>query len=89
MLWHTVLVLAGIESIFFIVADMGLCFGFLLKTVLITQGSFSTAEQCLHRVKTFSAPHTTPPASRLGDTRSWEGTQLGLPQMAKGIFQTV
>ena len=33
-----VLVLAGIELIFFLVAGMGLCFGFVLRTVLITQG---------------------------------------------------
>ena len=33
-------VLAGIESIFFIVASMGLCFVFVLKTVLITQRCF-------------------------------------------------
>ena len=31
-----VLVLAGIELIFFTVASMGLCFGFELETVLIT-----------------------------------------------------
>ena len=42
LLWGgTVLVLAGIELIFFTVAGMGLCFGFVLKTVLITQGRFS------------------------------------------------
>ena len=35
-----VLVLAGIELIFFTVASMGLCFGFVLKTVLIIQGCF-------------------------------------------------
>ena len=35
-----VLVLAGVEFIFFIVASMGLCFGFVLETVLITQGCF-------------------------------------------------
>ena len=35
-----VLVLAGIELIFFIRARMGLCFGFVLKTLLITQGCF-------------------------------------------------
>ena len=35
-----VLVLAGIELVFFVVAGMGLCFGFVLKTVLITQGCF-------------------------------------------------
>ena len=35
------LVLAGIELIFFIIAVMGLCFSFVRKTVLITQGCFS------------------------------------------------
>jgi len=34
------LVLAGIGLIFFVVANMGLCFGFVLKTVLIIQGYF-------------------------------------------------
>ena len=37
----SVLVLAGVQLIFFIVAGMGLCFGFVLKTVLVTQGRFS------------------------------------------------
>jgi len=36
-----VLVLAGIELIFLTVAPMVLCFGFAMKTVLITQGCFS------------------------------------------------
>ena len=36
----SVLVLAGIELIFFIVARMRLCFGFVLRTVLIIQGCF-------------------------------------------------
>ena len=36
-----VLVFAGIELIFFVVASMGLCFGFVLETVLIIQGCFS------------------------------------------------
>ena len=36
----TVLVLAGIELIFFIVVSMGLCFGSVLETVLMTQGCF-------------------------------------------------
>jgi len=35
------------------------------------------AEQGLHSVKTFSASHTAPPASRLGVHKSWEGTELG------------
>jgi len=38
---ENVLVLTGVESIFFLVATMGLCFGFVLKTVFITQGCFS------------------------------------------------
>lgn len=33
-----VLVLAGMEFIFFTVASMGLWFGFVLETVMITQG---------------------------------------------------
>jgi len=35
-----VLVLAGKELIFFIVANMRLCFGFVLEAVLIIQGCF-------------------------------------------------
>lgn len=35
-----VLVLAGIESIFFTAAGMGLCFGFVLATVLTIEGRF-------------------------------------------------
>ena len=35
-----VLVLAGIELIFFIVASMGLCFGFVLETVFDNSGMF-------------------------------------------------
>ena len=35
-----VLVLGGVELIFFTVASMGLCFGFVLGTVLIIQGCF-------------------------------------------------
>lgn len=36
-----VLVLAGIELVFFTVASMGYSFGFVLKTVLVVQGYFS------------------------------------------------
>jgi len=38
----SVLVLAQIELIFFTEASIRLCFGFVLKTVLITQGCFSS-----------------------------------------------
>ena len=70
------LVLAGIALIFFIVASMGLCFGFVLETVLIIQ-VFVTAEQRLHRVKAFAASHPTPPASRLGVHKKLGGDTAG------------
>jgi len=38
---ENVLVLAGIELIFFVVASMRQCFGFVLKTALIIQGCFN------------------------------------------------
>lgn len=38
--YSVLLVLAGVEVIFFIVASMGLYFGFVLKTGVITQGYF-------------------------------------------------
>ena len=69
--------MAGIDLIFFIVACMGLQFGFMLKTVLITQGCFSYAEQSLHRVKAFSASHPTPPARRLGVHKELGGDTAG------------
>ena len=72
------LVLAGIELMFFIVASMGLCFGFVLEAVLITQRDVSvTAEQPLPRAKAFSAPHPTPPARRLGGHKELAGDTAG------------
>lgn len=53
-------------------SSVGLCFGLMLKTVLITQGCFINADQGLHRAKAFSTPHPLQLC-----TRSWEGTQLG------------
>lgn len=64
-----VLILAGIELISFTVACMELCFGFLLRTVLITEGYFSY----LHR-------GLLSPAHQQGSWRYikiWEGVQLG------------
>lgn len=40
-----VLLLAGVELIFFRVAGRGLCFGFVLKTVRIIKRKFVVAEQ--------------------------------------------
>ena len=62
---QSVLVPARMELIFFLVAGIVLCFGFSLRRTLITQDVLVTAEQCLHKVRAFSAPHTTPPVSRL------------------------
>lgn len=66
-----------IELIFFIAASMGLCFGFVLKTV-DNSGMFSLS---LSRAYTESRSFLllTPPHQRggWGCTRSWEGTQLG------------
>ena len=72
-----VLVLAWIELIFFIVASMRLCFGFVLETVLIIQGCFRYCWAVLTQSRPFLL--LTPPHQRVGwgCTRSWEGTQLG------------
>ena len=69
-----VLVLAGIELIFFTVASMELCFGFLLKTVLIILGCFSYCWAVLtHSQGLFCFSHQW---VGWGCTRSWEGSQL-------------
>lgn len=48
-------VLNGTELISFTVVGMELCFGFLLKTILIYRIIFAIAEQALHKAKAFSA----------------------------------
>lgn len=50
------LLLTGVELIFFIVSRVGLSFRFVLERVLITQGCF---HYCKHSVKAFLAPYTT------------------------------
>lgn len=42
----------------------GLCFGYVLEAVLITQGCFPYCWPALNRAKSFSVPH--PPGKRLG-----------------------
>jgi len=55
-----VLILSEIELIFFIVASMRLCFGFVLKTVLITQTCFSYCWAVLTQSQgLFCFPHYT------------------------------
>lgn len=54
----SVVFLAGVELIFFIISGMDLCFGFLIKTLMIIQRCFCYFEQGLDRVKAFSASHS-------------------------------
>jgi len=73
-----VLVLAEVELISFIVARMGLCFGFVLKIVLITQRCFllllSSAHTASRSFLLLTLPHQR---VGWGCTRIWEGTQPG------------
>lgn len=59
----SILVSAGIESIFFLVAGTVLCFGFEM-TMLVTP-LLVVAEQCLYPVKDFSASDAALPVSSL------------------------
>lgn len=43
----SVLLWAGVEVILFIVAAIGLCFGFVLETILITEGCFHNGQRGL------------------------------------------
>ena len=83
------LVLTGMEFIFFIVTSMRLYFGFVLETVLIIQGCFC----CCWAVLTESRPLLllTPPHQRVG----WGAQEVGRghswdswPQLTKGVFHT-
>lgn len=65
-----VLVLAGLELIFFIAAAIQQCFGF---SIYNTGMFFHMADQHSHKVKAFLL--LTPP--HWGCTRSWERTQPG------------
>ena len=73
-----VLVLAGIELIFFIVASTGLCFGFVLKTVLIIQGCFHYCRAVLTQSQGLFcfSPHPTSEkaggAQEVGRGHSWD-----------------
>jgi len=65
-----VLVLAGMPLIFFIVASIGICIGFLLKTMLIIEGYFQYCLAVLtHSEGLFWSAHPLP-ASRLGGLKS-------------------
>ena len=70
VVWPVVLISAGIELIFFLVAGTVLCFGFRMRIMLITHRCFSCCWAVLTLVKDFSASHALP-------ARSWEGAQPG------------
>lgn len=68
--------MAQVELVFFTVAKLGICFGFVLDTVLVIQGYFSLLMSSAYRE---SRPFLllTPPASNLDVHRRWEVKQLG------------
>ena len=69
---------------------MGLCFGFVLKTVLIIQRCFSYCWAVLTQRQGLFCLSPHPPARRLGGTRSWEGhSRDSWPQLTKGMFHTM
>lgn len=83
--FQVVLVLAGIESIFFTVAVTGLCFRFVLKTVYNIEMFFVIAEQDLHRAKAILDCHI---GKEVGN--EWEvKRRLRWLQVTQGVFQTI
>lgn len=59
---------------FFPVNGMGLCLGGILDRVLIAQGCFATAEQCLYRQGLFCSPPQ--PARGLGVHKQLGGVSI-------------
>jgi len=64
-----VLVLAGIELIFFLVAGIGLCFGLVLETVLVTQRCFGHCWAVLTQSSGPSCPSHRPTGEWAGGAR--------------------
>ena len=77
LLSSIVLVLAGIELIFFIVASMGLVWVCAENSVDNTGMFWLLLSPALPRAKGFSAPHPTPPARRLGGHKELGGDTAG------------
>jgi len=67
---RTVLVWAGIELNLFVVTSMGLCFGFVLKMVLIIQGCFSYCWAVLTQCQGLLCSSYHPTSEQPGD--AWE-----------------
>ena len=85
------LVLSGTELIFFLVASMGLCFGFVLKTVFIIQGCFSYCWAVLTQSQGLfcSSPHPTSEEAGGAQEVGRGHSRDSWPQLTKGIFHTV
>ena len=71
------LALAGIELIFLTVASMGLCFGFVLGTVLVTQGCFRCCRAALTRSQGLCCPSPHPTSEQAGGQEEWGGDTAG------------
>lgn len=70
----TVLIWAGIELIFFMLASVGLCFRFVLETVLRIQGYFSVVEWSLQSTKALSTSSRHSTSEGAGDAQGvWRG----------------
>jgi len=74
-----VLVLSGIESIFFRIACMVLCFGSGVNENRVDKhtDALVLAEQFLHSIKTLSVSHAALPKSRLAVHKNLEGDTAG------------
>ena len=87
-----ILVLARIELIFFIVVCTVLCFGFIMKTVLmITQRCFSYCWAVLTQSEGLFcfSPYSTSEEAGGGQEAGRGHSQDSWPQLTKGIFQTI
>lgn len=84
-----VLVLAGIQIIYFTVAGMGRCFRFVLKIVLIIRGCFCHCWTKLAQSRRFLVLIQPSQKRGWGWRRSWVGKQPGRPQLTPGIFHSV
>ena len=73
MLYTSALVLAGIELIFFVVANMVLCFGFVLEAVLVIQGCFPYCWAVITQSQGLFCFSPQPTSERLGGHKELGG----------------
>lgn len=90
-LYLSTLVLVGVESKFFIKSCMVVFFGFVLKTVLITQLCFSYCRTLLtqHEGLLFFTHYLASEQAALGQQVGRGHNWDSCPQLVKGIFHTV